>query len=71
MLTCDVTDDAPVAKLVDDALAAAGRIDLLANNAGIGLLGGVEESSIAHLNRERRSRGRKQNGCFLRDYPKS
>jgi len=43
MLTCDVTS---VAKLVDDALAEAGRIDLLVNNAGLGLLGGAEESSI-------------------------
>lgn len=46
MLTCDVTDDASVAKLVDEVLANAGRIDLLVNNAGIGLLGGAEESSI-------------------------
>lgn len=45
MLTCDVTDDASVEKLVDDVLAEAGRIDLLVNNAGIGLLGGAEESS--------------------------
>ncbi|WP_342363438.1 oxidoreductase [Terrarubrum flagellatum] len=47
MLTCDVTDDASVAKLVDEVLAKAGRIDLLVNNAGIGLLGGAEESSAA------------------------
>jgi NAD(P)-dependent dehydrogenase (short-subunit alcohol dehydrogenase family) len=47
MLTCDVTDDASVAKLVDDVLSTAGRIDLLVNNAGVGLLGGAEESSIA------------------------
>jgi len=46
MLTCDVTDDASVAKLVERVLADAGRIDLLVNNAGIGLLGGAEESSI-------------------------
>jgi short-subunit dehydrogenase len=45
MLACDVTDDASVAKLVDEVLAKAGRIDLLVNNAGIGLLGGAEESS--------------------------
>lgn len=47
MLTCDVTDDASVAKMVDEVLNKAGRIDLLVNNAGIGLLGGAEESSIA------------------------
>jgi NAD(P)-dependent dehydrogenase (short-subunit alcohol dehydrogenase family) len=47
MLTCDVTDDASVAKLVDDVLAKAGRIDVLVNNAGMGLLGGAEESSTA------------------------
>jgi NAD(P)-dependent dehydrogenase (short-subunit alcohol dehydrogenase family) len=47
MLTCDVTDDGSVAKLVDEVLTKAGRIDLLVNNAGIGLLGGAEESSIA------------------------
>lgn len=47
MLTCDVTDDASVAKLVDDVLAETGRIDLLVNNAGMGLLGGAEESSSA------------------------
>ena len=47
MLTCDVTDDASVTRLVDEVLAKAGRIDLLVNNAGIGLLGGAEESSSA------------------------
>lgn len=46
MLACDVTDDASVAKMVDDVLAKAGRIDLLVNNAGMGLFGGAEESSI-------------------------
>ena len=47
MLTCDVTNDASVVKLVDEVLTRAGRIDLLVNNAGLGLLGGAEESSIA------------------------
>jgi short-subunit dehydrogenase len=47
VLSCDVTDDASVAKLVDEVLTEAGRIDLLVNNAGIGLLGGAEESSAA------------------------
>ena len=46
MLACDVTDDESVAKLVNEVLSKAGRIDLLVNNAGIGLMGGAEESSI-------------------------
>jgi NAD(P)-dependent dehydrogenase (short-subunit alcohol dehydrogenase family) len=49
MLTCDVTDEASVAKLVDGVLAQAGRIDLLVNNAGVGLFGGAEESSVAQV----------------------
>lgn len=51
MLTCDVTDDASVAAVVDDVLAKAGRIDLLVNNAGMGLFGGAEESSTAQARR--------------------
>ncbi len=47
MLICDVTDDASVQKMVAEVLKLAGRIDLLVNNAGIGLLGGAEESSSA------------------------
>ena len=47
MLACDVTDDESVAKLVNAVLAEAGRIDLLVNNAGLGLFGGAEESSMA------------------------
>jgi NAD(P)-dependent dehydrogenase (short-subunit alcohol dehydrogenase family) len=47
MLSCDVTDDASVAKLIEEVLAKVGHIDLLVNNAGIGLIGGAEESSTA------------------------
>jgi NAD(P)-dependent dehydrogenase (short-subunit alcohol dehydrogenase family) len=47
MLTCDVTDDESVVTMVEEVLAKAGRIDLLVNNAGMGLLGGAEESSMA------------------------
>jgi short-subunit dehydrogenase len=47
MLACDVTNDVSVVKLVEEVVARAGRIDLLVNNAGVGLLGGAEESSTA------------------------
>lgn len=46
MVTCDVTDDGSVRQLVADVLEQAGRIDVLVNNAGIGLFGGAEESSV-------------------------
>jgi len=47
MLTCDVTDEGSVKNTVAEVLKQAGRIDLLVNNAGIGLLGAAEESSTA------------------------
>ena len=49
MLTCDVTDERSVASLVSTVLSRTGRIDLLVNNAGIGMLGGAEESSVAQV----------------------
>ncbi|MBS9479003.1 oxidoreductase [Ancylobacter radicis] len=51
MLTCDVTDDGSVAALVSEVLARTGRIDVLVNNAGVGLFGGAEESSVAQVQR--------------------
>jgi short-subunit dehydrogenase len=49
MLVCDVTDDESVASLVSTVLSQASRIDLLVNNAGVGMLGGAEESSVAQV----------------------
>lgn len=51
MLACDVTDEASVASLVSEVLARTGRIDVLVNNAGVGLFGGAEESSAAQVQR--------------------
>ncbi len=51
MLICDVTDEASVRRIIDEVVKQAGRIDLVVNNAGIGLLGGAEESSIAQAQR--------------------
>lgn len=45
-LHCDVTSDTSVAKAVADVLKTSQRIDLLVNNAGIGLVAGAEESSL-------------------------
>ena len=47
MLVCDVTNDQSVRDVIENVVSRAGQIDLLVNNAGIGLLGGAEESSAA------------------------
>jgi NAD(P)-dependent dehydrogenase (short-subunit alcohol dehydrogenase family) len=45
-VACDVTNDLTVDAAVREVLAKAGRIDLLVNNAGVGLIGAAEESSL-------------------------
>ena len=46
-VACDVRDEADAARLVDTTLERYGRIDVLCNNAGVGLLKSVEETERA------------------------
>src|SRR5436190_13360938 len=45
-LPLDVTDDQSVAGAVRKVLDRSGRIDVLVNNAGVGIAGAAEESSV-------------------------
>ena len=45
-LACDVTSDESVKAAAGEVLSKTGRIDLLVNNAGVGLFAGAEESSL-------------------------
>lgn len=49
MIACDVTSDESVAAAITLAHAELGRIDLLVNNAGFGVQGAAEETSIAQV----------------------
>jgi NAD(P)-dependent dehydrogenase (short-subunit alcohol dehydrogenase family) len=46
MLTADVTDDPAVEQAVAAVLAREGRLDIVVNNAGMGIAGPVENTSI-------------------------
>ncbi|MET7783422.1 oxidoreductase [Streptomyces sp. NPDC005388] len=51
-LLLDVADDAAVARVVDHVEARVGPVDVLISNAGYGVEGTVEESSMADLRRQ-------------------
>lgn len=48
-LVLDVADEAAVRRVVAAAEEQTGGIDILVNNAGYGLVGGVEEASLAEI----------------------
>jgi NAD(P)-dependent dehydrogenase (short-subunit alcohol dehydrogenase family) len=50
-LSLDVTDEAQVQAAVAAGLERFGQIDVLVNNAGFGVLGGIEETSAAEVER--------------------
>jgi NAD(P)-dependent dehydrogenase (short-subunit alcohol dehydrogenase family) len=45
-LALDVTNDASVAQAIETILAREGRLDALVNNAGFGIAGAIEDTSI-------------------------
>ncbi len=45
-LALEVTDDASVSRAIDTILTREGRLDVLVNNAGFGIAGAVEDTSI-------------------------
>ena len=52
VVTLDVTKEEEVKKGVEEAIARYGRIDVLVNNAGYGLLGAVEEASDEEVKKQ-------------------
>jgi len=51
VIPTDVTDPAQCRALIEGAAAACGRVDILINNAGVGLAGPVAELDLADLER--------------------
>jgi NAD(P)-dependent dehydrogenase (short-subunit alcohol dehydrogenase family) len=52
MLTADVTDDQSVDQVVATVLAREGRLDIVVNNAGMGIAGPVEDTTIEEAKRQ-------------------
>ncbi|MBN1483308.1 MAG: SDR family oxidoreductase [Chloroflexia bacterium] len=52
LLQMDVTDEDSVRRAVAEVIERAGRIDVLLNNAGFGLAGAVEDTSIEEARRQ-------------------
>lgn len=48
-LDLDVTSDDSVTEVVGQVIARFGRLDVLANNAGVGTNGAAEEVSVAQV----------------------
>ncbi|MFG2180645.1 SDR family oxidoreductase [Streptomyces abikoensis] len=52
VLSLDVTDTPAVRRVVDEAFAAFGRVDVVVNNAGYGLFGAAEEVTDEQIDRQ-------------------
>lgn len=46
VVECDVSNEASVKKAVDEVIKSFGRIDILFNNAGVAVLGSVEDLTV-------------------------